>query len=156
MIKPIRALGAALLLLTLCAACSASQPEPAAYDPAATSKALLDSGAFAQALESLDADMIVPLYGLTVEPEEAAAYASLEGGYEQFAVLRMADENAAKTALDTLKSYISAQQETEADVQYKPEDLPKLENAMARQAGATVLLVVAEDYGKVETALSGT
>ncbi len=143
------------LLLALSAACSSGQPEAAAaYDPASTAQALLDSGAFSQELEALDADIIAPNYGLTDEPEEAVAYTSLEGGYEQLAVLKLADEAAAKTACDTLTAYVAAQKETEADVQYKPEDLPKLEQAVVKQAGNTVLLVVANDYAKADAALN--
>lgn len=142
------------LLLALSAACG-GKPEaaPAAYDLAATSRALLDSGAFSQELEALDADVITPNYGLADVPVSAVAYTSLEGGYEQFAVIAMADDDSAKAVYDTLTAYVSGQAEIEADVQYKPEDLPKLEQAVVKQAENTVLLVVANDYAKVDAAL---
>ena len=141
------------LLLGLSACSGGKSTAPTAYDPAATSKALLDSGAFAQELEALDADMAAPYLGLSQEPEEAVVYTSLEGGYEELAVLSFADEAAAQTALEEVQAHVAAQVETET--QYKPEDLPKLQSARTEQAGNTVLLVVAADYDKVQEALDG-
>ena len=146
----------ALALLLGLSACSGGESTaPAAYDPAATSKALLDSGAFAQELEALDADMAAPYLGLSQEPEEAVVYTSLEGGYEELAVLSFADEAAAQTALEEVQAHVAAQVETETETQYKPEDLPKLQSARTEQAGNTVLLVVAADYDTVQEALDG-
>lgn len=143
-------LGAALLLL---AGCSSGKGEATEYVPADTAQALLDSGAFDQQLAALDPDMAAAYLGLAADPEEAAVYTSLEGGYEELAVLKLSDGDAAKAALDALTAHVAAQAATEADVQYKPEDLPKLEKAMVRKVGNTVLLVVAADYEKVEAAL---
>ena len=146
----------ALALLLGLSACSGGESTaPAAYDPAATSKALLGSGAFAQELEALDADMAAPYLGLSQEPEEAVVYTSLEGGYEELAVLSFADEAAAQTALEEVQAHVAAQVETETETQYKPEDLPKLQSARTEQAGNTVLLVVAADDGKVQEGLEG-
>ena len=47
------------------------------------------------------------------------------------------------------------QTETETEVQYKPKDLPKLQSAVVRQAGSTVVLVVAADYDAVAAVLGG-
>lgn len=149
--KTLCALTCALLVLSGCSGGGGEAPK--AYDVAATAQALLDSGAFAQQLEALDADMVAPYLGLEAEPQEAALYTSLEGGYEELAVLKLADEEAAKAALEAVEAHVKAQRETEADTQYKPEDLPKLENALVERAGDTVLLVVANDYDKVQEAL---
>ena len=145
------ALLAALLLVL--PACSGGESSAAPYDPAATAQALLESGAFQQELGSLAPEMAVPYLGLTQEPEEAVLYTSMEGGYEELAVLSFADEAAAQTALGEVEAHVAAQAETEAEVQYKPEDLPKLNDARVEQAGDTVLLVVAADYDKVQAAL---
>ena len=141
------------LLLGLSACSGGKSTAPTAYDPAATSKALLDSGAFAQELEALDADMAAPYLGLSQEPEEAVVYTSLEGGYEELAVLRMADAEAAAAALEAVQAHVSDRRESEAETQYKPEDLPKLEKALTEQAGNTVLLVVCADYDAAQKAL---
>ena len=143
------------LLLGLSACSGGKSTAPTAYDPAATSKALLDSGAFAQELEALDADMAAPYLGLSQEPEEAVVYTSMEGGYEELAILSFAEESAAQTALEEVQTHVAALVETETDTQYKPEDLPKLQSARTERAGNTVLLVVAADYDKVQEALDG-
>lgn len=142
-------LSAVLLLLAGCSSQGAA-PE---YVPGETAQALLDSDAFHQQLEALDADMVAAYLGLEAHPEEAAVYTSLEGGYEELAVLKLSDADTAKAALEALNAHVSAQIATETDTQYKPEDLPKLEKALVRQSGNTVLLVVAADYEKAEAAL---
>ena len=152
-----RVLGCLLpLTLALCllAACGSSETGKA-YDPAATAQALLDSGAFTQALGELSADMAAPYLGLSQEPEEAVVYTSMEGGYEELAILSFAEESAAQTALEEVQTHVAALVETETDTQYKPEDLPKLQSARTERAGNTVLLVVAAYYDKVQEALDG-
>lgn len=143
------------LALAALAACGGKDPAPAGYDPETTAKALLDSGAFTQELSQLDADMVSAYLGLEQEPKEAVVYTSLEGGYEELAVLAMADEDAAAGAKEAVEAHVTAQTETETEVQYKPEDLPKLKDAVIRQAGNTVVLVVAADYDAVSTVLDG-
>ena len=90
---------------------------------------------------------------MSSEPEEAVVYTSLEGGYEELAVLRMADAEAAAAALEAVQAHVSDRRESEAETQYKPEDLPKLEKALTEQAGNTVLLVVCADYDAAQKAL---
>lgn len=137
-------------LLALCAAlltgCGGRTAGAKAYDPAAAAQALLDAKVFDQELEVLDADLAGSYLGLSSEPEEAVVYTSLEGGYEELAVLRMADAEA-------VQAHVSDRRESEAETQYKPEDLPKLEKALTEQAGNTVLLVVCADYDAAQKAL---
>ena len=150
--KNLPALLAALMLVL--SACSGGGG-PAPYDPPAPPQALLDSGAFTQALGELSADMAAPYLGLSQEPEEAVVYTSMEGGYEELAILSFAEESAAQTALEEVQTHVAALVETETDTQYKPEDLPKLQSARTERAGNTVLLVVAAYYDKVQEALDG-
>ncbi len=145
----------AALALALLAACGGQDPAPAGYDPETTAQALLDSGAFSQELSRLDADLVSAYLGLESEPEAAAVYTSLEGGYEELVIVTMADEEAAAAAKTAVEAHLTAQTETETEVQYKPEDLPKLQSAVVRQAGSTVVLVVAADYDTVAAVLDG-
>ena len=145
----------AALALALLAACGGQDPAPAGYDPETTAQALLDSGAFSQELSRLDADLVSAYLGLESEPEAAAVYTSLEGGYEELVIVTMADEEAAAAAKTAVEAHVTAQTETETEVQYKPEDLPKLKDAVVRQAGSTVVLVVAADYDAVAAVLDG-
>ena len=67
----------------------------------------------------------------------------------------MADEVALPAAKTAVEAHVTAQTETESEVQYKPEDLPKLKDAVIRQAGNTAVLVVAPDYDAVNAVLDG-
>ena len=60
---------------------------------------------------------------------------------------------AAAAALEAVQAHVSDRRESEAETQYKPEDLPKLEKALTEQAGNTVLLVVCADYDAAQKAL---
>ena len=97
-------------LLALCAAlltgCGGPTEGAKAYDPAAAAQALLDAKVFDQELEVLDADLAGSYLGLSSEPEEAVVYTSLEGGYEELAVLSFADEAAAQTALEEVQAHV--------------------------------------------------
>ena len=68
MMKKLFSLCVALAFTLILAACSGGGAPAGAYDPAATAQALLDSGAFSEALEALDADLISSLYGLESQP----------------------------------------------------------------------------------------
>ena len=144
------------LALVVLAACGGTAPAPAGTAAEAQAQALLEAGVRGQALSRLDADMVSAYLGLEDEPEAAAVYTSLEGGYEELAILTMADEEAAAAAKTAAEAHVAAQTETETEVQYKPEDLPKLKDAVIRQAGNTVVLVVAADYDAVSAVLDGS
>ena len=60
---------------------------------------------------------------------------------------------AAAAALEAVQAHVSDRRESEAETQYKPEDLPKLDKALTEQAGNTVLLVVCADYDAAQKAL---
>ena len=64
----------------------------AGYDPEMTAQALLDSGAFEDALDTLDEESTCMVYGLDPEQvEDCVVYASITAGAEEIAVLRMTD-----------------------------------------------------------------
>ena len=152
-VKPIACLLALGLLLSGCGGQGGGAAQT--YDPASTAQALLDAQVFDQELEALDADMAVPYLGLSAEPEQAVVYTSLSGGYEELVVLQLADESAAATALEELSTHLQDRLESERQVQYKPEDRPKLKQALAEQAGNTVLLLVCADYDAARETLDG-
>ena len=151
--KKFLTLGAALALALALTACSGGGKTAADYDPAAASRALLDSGAFSETLEALDADLVPGLYGLETAPDEAAVYTSTGATAEEVAVLRFADQAAADAALTALETRVADQKEACQD--YLPAEIPKLEQAIVKESGKTVLLVVASDYDKAQSALDG-
>lgn len=143
--------GATLALVLALAACSGGSKAAAEYDPAATSAALLDSGAFSETLEPLDADLVPDLYGLEVAPDEAAVYTSTGATAEEVAVMKFADQSAADAALTALETRVADQKEACQD--YLPAEMPKLEQAVVKESGKSVLLLVASDYDKGQSAL---
>ncbi len=149
----LRLLPACLTLCLALSACGGGGEE--GYDPEATAQALLDSGAFTQALDTLDKETAcAALYG-GLDPEvveECVVYASLSAGAEEIAVLRLDSETAAQTALDALENRIEEQRAALKD--YQPEEVGKLDNAIVERKGNTVLLVVAADHDLAQAALA--
>lgn len=151
--KKLTALCLALTLVLGLAACSGGNGAEGGteYDPVSTAQALLDSGAFSEVLVALDADLIPSLYGLEDGPELAAVYTSTGATAEEVAVMRFSDQESADAALKALETRVSDQKA--ACEGYLPAELPKLDKAIVRASGKTVLLVVAADYDKVQAAL---
>ena len=148
----IAALTAALALCLTLTACGGGGEEQGAYD-LTLPQTLIDAGAFSEALEPLDADLVSSYYGLEAQPQEAAVYASTGATAETAAVLCFADEDAAASAVTALETWIADQKDACRD--YLPAELPKLDDAILERAGTTVLLVVANDYDRAQTALDG-
>lgn len=104
---------------------------------------LLDSGAFTDVLDELDCDTAWALYGLEEaglsreDLTDGVIYRSAGATCEELSLLIFADSGAAKTAQGALESYLQSQIENNRD--YRPGEIPKLEDAVLRQEGSTVL-----------------
>lgn len=139
------------LSLTACGGGEAETQQ--SYDPEVATQALLDSGAFSEQLESIDAGMAQNYFGLDAAPEEAAVYGSTGATAETAAVLVFDSEETASAAADNLEVWIEDQKA--ACEGYLPAEIPKLDGAILDQAGNSVVLVVAGDYDKAQAALDG-
>lgn len=162
---------AALLCLAL-AACGGGERAP--FDPETTAAALVSApGVFSEELERLDTVIAVRQYGLedylteeqaAAEPSEptgqyggggegalsVAAYRSTGATAEEVAVIAFAGEDQAKEYEAWAPTYLEEQRE--ANVDYRPQEMPKLDGALVRRQGRSVLILVAADYeaaGKV-------
>ena len=111
-----------------------------------------EAGAFSAELydlEEVDADTAFLLYrldscGLEREDlKECTALRSAGASCEEAAVLVFTGADEAETAVDALGDYIAGQIDENRD--YRPAEIPKLENAWISRRGETVLLVVAND-----------
>lgn len=144
-----------VLALCLClSACGGGGQTAKSYDPAATAKALLDSTAFTDTLDTLDKDTAATMYG--IDPStitDCAVYTSLSMGAEEIAVLTLTDEEAAKTAKTALDKRVSDQ--ITALESYMPAEVDKLNHAIVEQTGNTALLVVAADADAAQKVLDG-
>ena len=117
-------------------------------------QALLDSGAFSDALDTVDQDTAAALYGIDADTiTGSAVYTSLSAGAEEIAVLVLTDEDAAAAALDGLEARVADQKAVLES--YQPDEVSKLDSAIVEQRGNSVLLAVAADAEKARAALDG-
>lgn len=120
-------------------------------------QAILDSGAFSEELEELDADTAFMLYkladyGLDREKlKEATVRRSAGATCEELAVLIFDSEDSASSARDALEAYVQNQIDENTD--YRPAEIPKLEGARINQREETVLFVVANDRETAQKAV---
>lgn len=145
----------ALSCLLALSSCGGSA-EPAGYTTDAVTL-LSESGAFSEELEPLECDITFALYGLagyglTLEDlTDSAMIRSTGATCEEAAVLIWKTEEQAVQAREAMMDYLQSQ--IDANVDYRPAEIPKLENAKLSQLGNTVLLVVANDYSAAEKAV---
>ena len=121
--------------------------------------ALVEAGAFSEELEELDGDTAFTLYKLAdydLEREDlkdCAVQRSAGATCEEAAVLVFTSADKAKTAKGALEDYVQGQ--IEANTDYRPAEIPKLEEALVDVRGETLLLAVANDREAVEQTLNG-
>ena len=121
---------------------------------------LAEAGVFSEELEELDADTAFALYlladcGLTLEDLTAAAVLRSAGATcEEMAVLYFDvddwDEKVEKAA-QALEDYV--QRQIASNVNYRPDEIPKLENALVEARGNRVVMVIANDVEKAKELL---
>ena len=147
------------LLLGLAACGGGNNNAPPLYFSGHVAK-IDESGAFTAELhdmEEVDADTAFMLYqlgGRGLEREdlkECTALRSAGATCEEAAVLVFTSADGAKTAVDALGGYIAGRIDENTD--YRPAEIPKLENAWISRRGETVLLVVANDLDASRTAV---
>ena len=121
--------------------------------------ALVEAGAFSEELEELDGDTAFMLYKLAdydLEREDlkdCAVQRSAGATCEEAAVLVFTSADKAKTAKGALEDYVQGQ--IKANTDYRPAEIPKLEEALVDVRGETLLLAVANDREAVEQTLNG-
>ena len=101
--------------------------------------ALVEAGAFSEELEELDGDTAFMLYKLAdydLEREDlkdCAVQRSAGATCEEAAVLVFTSADKAKTAKGALEDYVQGQ--IEANTDYRPAEIPKLEEALVDVRG---------------------
>ena len=134
----------AVLAALLLTAAGCGNKAEAALDGEALVKALLSSEAFSQKLEELPSSKATAFYGIDASLLQTAYLYHASGiSKEQIAVFRAVDETAAKGIVPLLQMQLDGW--IEADRDYAPEEVPKLEKAVLRQSGEWVILAVAND-----------
>ena len=134
-------LGALVIAVTLCA-CGNSGERKFELEDAQT---LLDSGAFDDAMAEVPGDVMAALYGLNAnEVEGCVSYMATNTSVsaDELTILILTDESAAKTAVEACQARVESQ--IAVCESYAPAAVPRLEGAVIRQAGNTVLLAVGD------------
>ena len=151
--KWIAALLALAALLSLCSCQTKSAADPSGYSIEAVNL-MAEEGAFSEELEPLDGETAFLLYRLGdygLEQNaltDCAVLRSAGATCEEGAVLIWQSEDQAVQAKQALEDYI--QNQIDANVDYRPAEIPKLENALVSQVGNTVLMAVANDMEAVK------
>ena len=120
-------------------------------------RAMADAGAFSEELEELDGDTAFVLYGLADSGlerenlEDCAVLRSAGATCEEAAVLVFDSEAHAEAAKGALEDYVQSQIDENTD--YRPAEIPKLEDAYLSPKGKTLLLVVADDIEAAKKAV---
>ena len=151
--KKILHMALALSLALALAACGGKEEKYTTGDV----QAMVDAGAFSEELEELDGDTAFLLYKLADygldegDVKKCAVLRSAGATCEEGAVLVLSGEKAAKSAGDALKTYVQGQ--IDANVDYLPAEIPKLEGAYIDVKGSTVLMVVADNLDAAKDAV---
>lgn len=120
-------------------------------------QAMADAGAFSEELEELDADTAFLLYklgdyGLTQDDvKECSVLRSAGATCEEGAVLVLSSGEKADSAVQALQAYIEGQ--IEANEDYRPAEIPKLQSVYVCIKGDSVLMVVANDLDAAKKAV---
>jgi len=132
-------LAAALISLAGCGG-----KESTAFDGAALAQELLNRAAFSVSLDELPASKASVFYNVDGSKLVSAVMYHGSGiSKEQIAIFEASDEAAAKAMVPVLQDLVA--EWIEADRDYAPAEVPKLESAVLRQSGSNVILVVAND-----------
>lgn len=137
-----------LFCLLLLAGCGADRAADTPFTEELTQD-ILDSSAFTDTLDELDGDTAWLLYGLDSSGLErqnltdCVVFRSAGATCEELALLSFETDSQAAAALESLETYL--QNQIESNESYRPQEIPKLENAFLEQRSSTVLLVVSAD-----------
>lgn len=151
------------MMLSLSACQGESVPAPSREFSGDDINKLIDADVFSEELETLDADTAYALYRLAdygLEREDLADCTLIRSAgatCEEAAVLIMADDDVSSVEkledmFQALEDYLENQ--IEANKEYRPAEIPKLEDAFLMRRGYSFVMVVSEaGRNAVKTAL---
>lgn len=150
-------LGVVMALACLISLISCGSKDNSAAYTKEQAQQIMDGGVFSEQLEDLDLDTAWSLYqlagaGLSRDQlTDGVVHRSSGGTCEELALLIFQDADAAKSAKTALETYL--QDQIEENKNYRPAEIPKLENPFLEQAGDSVLLVVSGNTDTVKSIL---
>lgn len=135
--KRIISIAAAVIMLLSLASCGSKE-----INTEELAKELVDNLTFAEELNKVDGEITLKRYGIDSDAvQECVSYAGTAAVADEVTVIKANDVSAVSDKLNEhwdsqIKSYTS----------YRPEEVPKLENAVLYQYNDTVIFVVSEDH----------
>lgn len=137
----------AIVLTVLCLAsalCGCGKTEAKTVDPAALASEVLNKCTFTDSLNAVDAAVAVLLHEVDeADVADVVYYGGTGATADEITVFTAVDEAAAKRILAQAENYVAKRVEAFKD--YGPEDALMLENAIVRQNGVYVVIVVCGD-----------
>ncbi len=141
-------IAALALALPGCGGEKASAP----FDPMADAKTLLETqGVFTGSLTEIEQATACALYGIDESTVTTSAVYGSTSSAEELAIFTFSDEAAAQNAGELLGYRVEDRKEELEN--YLPGELPKLDKAVVEIRESSALLVIAADYGPVDTFL---
>lgn len=135
--------GVLALAFALCA-CGGNQDTVKTYS-VDNAQTLLDSGAFDESMAQVNTDAILTIYGIdaaTVEDGVCYMATNTSVSADELTILVLTDEAAAQAAMEACQARVESQ--IAVCESYAPAAVVRLEGAVIRQAGNTVLLAVGD------------
>lgn len=136
----------AAMLLTSC------NEQPKDVDISALASQIVGEVSFDDSLSEIDDDMISMLYSIDGYTD-AVLYKGSGATAEEVAIFKMETTDDAKEALEEAQAHIQSQ--IESYESYIPEEVSRLEDAIVRQDGCYVSVVVSGDSAAAEKLLDG-
>ena len=144
-------IGMLCLLMTVFTACGGG--EDVSIDLQAVGDALNAEVAFTDTLTQIPSESAVALYGLDAEAVvNAVVFVSSGATAEEFALWEAADSAGVEAIIEAATLRMASQAENYAD--YKPAEVPKLENFILKKQGNYVVLCASDDNETAETVLA--
>ena len=129
-----------------------TEAKPLVFE-AADVEDLLAAGIFSEELEQVDVELVYGLYGLSADAvTDCVAYMSTGASAEEVVLFTVADESGVAAIENACEWRLEDQ--TFGYKDYKPTEVPKLENAIVEVRENTVLFVVANDWEGAEKAVA--
>jgi len=131
-------------VLFVAALCGCGGEKTAALDPTALVNDVLQSCQFTDSLNAVDSKVAVMIHEVDeADVTDVVYYGGTGATADEVTVFTAADEAAAKRILSQAETYVANRIEAFKD--YGPEGALMLENAIVRQSGAYVVIVVCGD-----------
>ena len=138
------------VILTFTACSSNSTPN---FDISDFADEVLESGAFKEKLEPVEADVGCYLYGLSFEDASESPdmlfYMSSGANANELTIFKLPDTDTAASVAESVQRRVDYQIRTFES--YSPSEVSKLENCIIKNEDVYVVLIVADDYSAADS-----